>query len=248
MNYEMKVGQFAGPLDKLLELIEARQMEITQISLARVTDDFLQYLKTMTAAKIDLRLVADFITVASRLILLKSKSLLPDLSLTGEEEAEVGDLERRLKLYRELKPAIKFMAKLWGNGRAEFSRPYFFSSRGSLSTGEAFGFFYPGQGLSEKNMAGALNGLFESFGDFILETKTVKEKIISIEEKMAEIVGRLKSGGESSFRTLSSAKSRSEIVAIFLAILHLAREQLIFLEQGERFSDIIIKNMNTNSG
>src|SRR3989338_9156814 len=100
--YEFKTEKFQGPLEKLLELIEDKKLEITEISLAEVTNDFLQYLKTLTDAdnmqtnaegnaeqsgnlavnqieiRENLRLLADFIAIASRLILIKSKSLLPD--------------------------------------------------------------------------------------------------------------------------------------------------------------------------
>jgi segregation and condensation protein A len=237
MPYELKIEKFTGPLNKLLELIEARQLTINEISLAEVTEDFLKYLQKITDA--DLRLVADFIAVASRLILIKSKSLLPDLSLTGDEEADIKDLERRLKIYQELKPALKILDKLWKVAGREFSRPYFLMQGASLEGGARV--FYPGAGLEIEALFGALDKIFESFRSLELETKSIKEKIITVEEKIAEVIKLLGRRGESTFRNLSSAKPRSEIIVIFLAILHLARERLIALEQSERFSDIIIR-------
>ena len=111
--YELKTETFSGPLEKLLELIEAHEMDVSAVSMAQVTDDFLKYLETLrgkkpedaaiaadgervaTAFEIDLRILADFISVASKLIFLKSKYLLPGLALTDEEEADIKDLEGR---------------------------------------------------------------------------------------------------------------------------------------------------------
>jgi len=248
MPYELKLEQFTGPLDKLLVLIEARKMEITEISLAEVTDDFLRYLKTLTDAErnaeqrgsfsVSLRLLADFIAVASRLILIKSKFLLPEVSLTEGEETEIRDLEKRLKIYQELKPALKTIQRLSRAANQEFSRPYFLT-KGISWAGASI--FYPGNRLESKTLVNVLNEIFESFKGLEFETKTIKESIITIEEKIEEIIKRLKKEGKSRFKKLSHGKSRSEIIAIFLAVLHLAHEQLILLEQAERFSDIIIK-------
>jgi segregation and condensation protein A len=238
--YELKLEKFSGPLEKLLELIEARQMEITQISLAQVTDDFLKYLRTLSEEKMDMRLVADFISVASRLILIKSKHLLPDLALTEEEETGMKELERRLKIYQELKPALKILAKLWSGGEKELSRSYFML--GGLGTGEGgSGFFYPGEQLEVGGLFEAVKDIFKDLENFQLETKVVKEKIITIEEKMREIINRMQKEAESSLRALSGDKSRAERVITFLAILHLAHEQLVLLEQKTAFSDIIIR-------
>ncbi len=238
MPYELKLEKFTGPLEKLLELIEARKLEVSEISMAQVTDDFLKYLKTLTEGRADLRIIADFIAIASRLILLKSKSLLPDLTLTEDEELGIKDLERRLKLYQELKPAMKVLDKLWRANGQEFSRPYFLSRGFDANTA---GIFYPGAELDITNLTGAMLNVFESVQAFTMETETIQEKIMSLEEKMAEIVKRFESEAETKFTNLSNAKSRGEIIVIFLAILHLAREQLILLEQSDYFSDIIIR-------
>jgi segregation and condensation protein A len=252
MSYELKTEKFSGPLEKLLELIEAKQLQINEISLAEVTDDFLQYLRSLTDAesfsagprevRVGLRIVADFIAVASRLVLIKSKSLLPDLTFTGEEEAGIKDLEMRLKIYQELKPALKMLDVLWKKSGREFNRPYFLEQGASLAGSAKV--FYPGEGLKTEVLFGALQKVFESFVNLELETRTIKEEIITLEEKIEEIVGRMEKLAETKFSSLSGSKSRAEIIVIFLAILHLAREQLISLEQKSRFSDIVIKKAN----
>jgi len=255
MTYELNLKEFRGPLDALLELIEARKMEITGISLAEVTDDFLKYLQTLTGKGKEIesheashmRLVADFIVVASRLLLIKSKSLLPDLALTKEEEAEIKDLEVRLRLYRELRPAMKILNKLWRDGSREFSRPYFLSIVQAFIPSSAAGgasdmrVFYPGEGITGDALRAALAKTFLSFEALAHENRVIRETIISLEETMREVLERLAGLPEASFRGLSKDKTRSQIVIAFIAILHLAKEELIFLEQKEHLSDIIIK-------
>jgi len=120
--YQLATEKFSGPIEKLLELIEGKKLEITDLSLAEITADFLSYLQNLqtrinTDKNTDLngydgtRLIADFVVVASQLLLIKSKSLLPDLKLTGEEEEGIKDLEGRLEFYRNFKPAIAHIKK-----------------------------------------------------------------------------------------------------------------------------------------
>src|SRR5262245_8487868 len=95
MDYALRLQQYEGPLEKLLELIEERKLDVNEISLAEVTDDFLKYLEQLPA--VAPALLADFLTIGSRLVLIKSKSLLPELPLSAEEESDIKDLERRLE-------------------------------------------------------------------------------------------------------------------------------------------------------
>ena len=245
--FELQVGEFSGPLEKLLELIEAEKLGINEVSLTKVTDAFLKYLEEFrgegdgeTEFRMDLRVLADFIAVASRLIFLKSKYLLPGLALTEEEEGEIKDLEERLKIYQKLKPAIKLLNELWRTSHKSYSRPYFLGRGAGVVPGQAV--FYPGKALDKESLEGALGQLFETIKTFELETETIKETIVSLEEKITEVLGRIQKEGDMQFKNLSSSKSRSEAIVVFLALLHLAREQLILLEQMENFSDIMVRN------
>jgi segregation and condensation protein A len=255
--YELKTETFSGPLEKLLELIEAHEMDVSQVSMAQVTDDFLKYLETLrkkggsvnavneviavneermaTAFEIDIRILADFISVASRLIFLKSKYLLPNLALTEEEEADIKDLEGRLKTYQALRPALRHIAKLWRESHRSYSRPYL-SGRSSMR-----GIFYPGKELDATGLFGSLDRIFETMKAYELETDTIREKIVTLEEKVSQVLDRIQKEGDMHFRHLSGEQSRGETIVAFLAILHLAREQIILLEQIEQFSDIMIR-------
>ncbi|MDO8504557.1 MAG: ScpA family protein [Candidatus Liptonbacteria bacterium] len=233
MAYELKTEKFQGPLEKLLELIEERKLQVSEISLAEVTDDFLRYLEGRE--NIDFSTLADFISVASRLILIKSKSLLPDLTLSEEEEADIKDLERRLAFYQELKSAKKHFETLWNSKNHSHARQYM----GSM---DAIKVFYPGTRVTGDSLAASIARIFETVKKMSEEGELIREKIVSLEEKIKEVIKRVQEAGETSMGKLSHEKSKAEVIAIFLAILHLAREQLIRLEQTGNFSDIMIKN------
>lgn len=266
MPYEVKSEQFSGPLEKLLALIEAEQMEVSAVSMAKVTDGFLKYLADFRSSggaagggaegagsgekeaerfRMDLRILADFIAVASKLIFLKSKYILPGLALTDDEEADIKDLEDRLKRYQALKPAFAHLHRLWRENHRSYSRPYFLGRGGGFGSGlgAAAGqsVFYPGNNLSVAGMQEALAKIFLTVKAYAFETETIKEKIVTLEEKIAEITERIRLEGEMRFGRLSSERSRSELIVLFLAILHLAREQLVLLEQMENFSDIMVR-------
>src|ERR1035437_2753511 len=111
MPFTIKTQSFEGPLDLLLDLIEKRKLFINDISLAQVTDDFISHIKQGTG--VSMGESAHFILVASTLLLIKSKSLLPDLNLTDEEQGDISDLERRLKMYKCIKEASVHVRRLF---------------------------------------------------------------------------------------------------------------------------------------
>src|SRR3989344_2577941 len=125
MNYQVQLDKFSGPLEKLLELIEEKQLEITLVNLAQVTGDFLEYLKTLDNESKHPSVLADFIVIASRLLLIKSKAILPSLELTEEEEADIQDLEMRLKIYKEFKEAGVILNGLWNKKASFYGRELF---------------------------------------------------------------------------------------------------------------------------
>lgn len=231
-QFALKLPVYEGPLEKLLELIEERTLDVSQLSLAAVTDEFITYLEGL--ADVPPALLADFIVVASRLILIKSKSLLPSLALTEEEERDIEDLESRLRLYKQLKGTQKYVAESWGGEARALGRAYFMEFT-------APAVFYPGRNTTVPNLEAALRSIYESLKKLHLETETITEQVVSLEERMREIVKRMEALAETSLAALSEGRPRAEVIVAFLAILHLAKEQLVRLEQGTHFSDIIIR-------
>ena len=111
-GYQVKTVNFEGPFGVLLNLIEERKLFINEISLAQVTEDYLNYINTIE--KTHPEEVSSFIVVAATLILIKSKSLLPNLDLTSEEEGDIQNLEDRLKLYERYIGLSKNIKNLFG--------------------------------------------------------------------------------------------------------------------------------------
>lgn len=249
IKYEVRTEQFNGPMEKLLELIEGKKMEITRLNLAMVTDDFLRYLENLRknnrldAAfetpddgdshknETEIKLLADFLVVASRLLLIKSKALLPDLELSAEEEEDIKDLEKRLKFYAAFKPAVASLKKLSEQKNTAFSRPLFLG-RPAI--------FYPSSRTTINTLHRAMENILSSFRQLSLEFQIIEPILIKLEEKIEEIIRKIQEG-ISHFGHLIKEKSRQEIVVMFLALLHLLREQAIEVEQKEKFSEIIIK-------
>jgi len=229
--YELTTEKFSGPIGKLLELIEEKKLEITELNLAEITADFLEYVKKIEA--VEPRLLANFINVAASLLLIKSKSLLPDLKLTMEEEENIKDLEGRLNFYRNCKPAMNHIKKLAGKKNVEISRPLFFC-RPEV--------FYPSPDITIENLLKSAEKILEALREMPEEQK-IERSLITLEEKIEEIVARLKVELErsTSFGSLLKDKPRSEVVVLFLALLHLLSEQMISVKQNKGFSDIIIE-------
>ena len=100
--YAVKIEHFEGPFDLLLQLIEGEKLDITQISLGKITDEYLEHLNDLDARSHD---VAEFLVIASRLIYIKSKAIIPTLP-TAEEEEEIEDLENKLREYKKFLIAI----------------------------------------------------------------------------------------------------------------------------------------------
>ncbi|MDP2695931.1 MAG: segregation/condensation protein A [bacterium] len=237
MTYQVKLEQFTGPLAKLLELIEERQLEITTINIAEVTADFIKYTQTLEEEG-DPHLLADFLVVASHLVLIKSKTLLPSLELTQEEESNIHDLEARLKLYKEFKQAAQHVGELWSRKNIALARPLL-SLVGDTSV------FYPPKNLAVDDMAGCIGRLFNELKEFLPDaTQKIKRTIVSLEKKMQELIDRFQTAMEHSFKSLTQSKSKQEIVVLFLALLHLAKSKIIKVEQSGQFGDIILRKQD----
>ena len=239
MNYEVKLDKFSGPLEKLLEMIEERHLDVTMVSLAQVTGDFLEYLKTLDEKSKHPSVLADFVVIASRLLLIKSKAILPSLELTEEEETDIKDLERRLRVYREFKIASELMEKTWEKRQSVYGRELF-SNLPPV--------FYPSSNLTIASMQEKLNELLHELAALIPDKQTVKKVVMTLEHKVKELLERLKERARHSFKNLSQDKPKLEIIMIFLAILHLLRERLIKADQSEQFSDITVSASNNESG
>lgn len=224
---------FSGPLDVLLKLIESKKMDITTLSIASVTTDFIHHISVLkeNEENISSRLLADFLSVAAHLLALKSKALLPSLSI--DEEEELFDLEHRLKVYKAYTDLFSLLEKTW----KESSRLY---AREFLSSQEPI--FYPPPNLATTDLFTSLQKVMGAASSFFQETQEVKKQVISLESKVEELSQTLLSHRSFLFSSLSSKKKKDEVVVLFLALLHILRDRPFFVEQKDIFGEIEIRN------
>lgn len=230
MNYELRLETYQGPMDKLLELVEEKKLEITKISLAEVTADFLEFLKKLEKEGVNHSLIADFLVVASKLILIKSKVLLPALTLSEEEESDIHDLEARLRIYAELKQAKEILRKEW-NEFPEMQGREFLMNFGPV--------FYPPQKLTKDDLYNALTKLIQEFEVILRPVETIKTEIISLKSKIEKIMRKI-TEEPLRFKNFAESGSRQELIVLFLAILHLIKDQLIEVNQKSNFHEMTV--------
>lgn len=228
----VKLPQFEGPLELLLELITAKKLQVNQISLAEVTDQYLRTISDMEAKSPGE--LADFLVVAATLLLLKSRTLLPSLALTPEEEESILSLEERLKEYQRYRAAGHTLDEYLRTPRMVFARDLWQGFHGG---------FFPGKRPPTANdLAASLGGVLETLALFFrpAETRTIA-RIATIEEKISEILGRMERAVKMSLADLTGTRSKAETILAFLALLFLFRQKTIMLSQSARFGNIEIR-------
>ena len=239
---DFKTEKFEGPLGILLQLIEAEKMDITEIALARIADQFLSYIEQ--AENIDSEELADFLMIAAKLLYIKSKALLPYLVIE-EEEAGAFDLERQLKMYKEFIDASEKLKVFIANGQPLFTPAMPNKNRSALNPG-----FYPPAKINAEILADCFPRIIAKLKPVVkkLEEKFLEPKI-SIDERIESIRSLVKNRMRVNFsELLKSFKTRTELIVNFLAVLELAKQREIFFEQAELFGEINLvqeeKNIN----
>lgn len=228
--YTVKLKEFQGPLDLLLKLTEEKKMDITEISLARVTDQYLAYLKNLE--NIPLEDLANFLVVASRLILIKSRMLLPALELTEEEEEDIEALKRQLEEYKKFKSLAKKIEELTKNKNIAYSREKY---RGFKPI------FYPPKNFKLEGLKIAFKKVMEEIAFWRkLPEESIKLKI-SIEDKIKKIQEELSKRVRITFKEMiKKSSSKMDIIISFLALLELVKQKLATTAQDGAFGEIKI--------
>lgn len=228
--FKVKQEAFEGPLNLLLNLIEKHKLSITQVSLSKVADDFIAYIQSFE--NFPMEESADFILIASTLVLIKSKSLLPSLELSEEEEGSMADLEFRLKLYQRIKDAGKDVKELFG------LRPMYFANERAVAP-----IFSPHQSINISNLLSAVRGIIASLPKIEKLPQAVVKKVLSLEEMIVNLSTRINSALKMSFRDFSGMgkKEKIHVIVSFLAMLQLVKQGAIRVAQENNFEDITIE-------
>ena len=229
--YTIKTAGFEGPFALLLALIEKRKLHINDVSLAEVTEDYLAHIKKLgglTPAEI-----SSCVLVASTLLLIKSKSLLPNLDLTSEEEGDIHSLEERLRLY-------EIFIKLGGNIKSSFGKKIIFAPQERSARKNSVLIFLPDEQITKESMMTFAQGVLGAMPKKVFMPEVEVRQVVSIEEMIDKLTERIKSAVQMSFKK-NFGGNKIETIVGFLAMLELIRGGILDANQEE--DDIIITKL-----
>jgi len=227
-QFHVKTGIFEGPLDLLLSLIEKHKLHVSDFSLAEIADDFVLHIRGLPETS--LRETANFVVIASALMLIKSRSLLPGLPITGEEEGSIEDLKNRLRIYSRMKELALHVRGLfgkrmiWERGEAKESAPV----------------FSPGADNTVQNIFLSAQSALAALPKPERFPEAQVKRIITLEEMMSRLAERIERHMKMSFRDFSGMERRSIIVS-FLALLELMKRGVLLAKQEGFGGDIEIE-------
>lgn len=230
-SYRVKLEIFEGPLDLLLYLIKKDEIEIKDIPISRITEQYLEYLSLMR--ELDIAIAGDFLVMASTLIYIKSKMLLPPAPrIEGEEDLNEdprAELVERLLEYQKFKSAAQML-----HSRGEIESAVY--TRGALEIDK-----------SNPEVSATVFDLLRVFREILKRAESEAEmeihrEEVTMAEKLAQIHARLDSGEEINVREIfEQSRTKRELILTFLAFLELVKEMKIHLVQRELFGEIFAR-------
>jgi segregation and condensation protein A len=243
--YKVNLEVFEGPLDLLLFLIRKNEIDIQNIPIAKLTQEYIEYLNLME--DLDLNVAGEFLVMAAHLMLIKSRMLLPAAPETGEDgeiEDPRSELVARLLEYKQFKEAAHSLQNLEGLQREIFGR---------LGAQEAM---KPSAELMEEESDLEVNlfDLLKAFQRILDElpensVREIEREEVSTVQKINEILDMLEGrDGISFYEAFKGAKDKTTLVTTFLAMLELARMKSISIRQAQNFGEIRIYKKEIASG
>lgn len=236
MKYNIQLQVYEGPLDLLYDLISKHKIEIKDISIIEITKQYLQYLEMLD--KMDLEITSEFITMASKLLEIKSRYLLYKQKDDEEEDPRL-ELIERLEEYKKFKLASQEIKE-----NIDYTREVFYRRKEEIIIDDNLD-------LEEISIEAIKNIL-----PHILKVKKIEEdeektdnklnkivrgRVVSVEEKISYIRNIIKEKVEIKFKNIISTYEKDEIIATFLSLLELIKSKEISVEQDIFFDDILIK-------
>src|SRR3989344_4942920 len=233
-QFKVKTAVFQGPLELLLDLIEKRKLHISDISLAKVTDDYIAHIQQFE--HYPMADSANFILVATTLLLIKSKSLLPSLALSEEEQHSIEDLEYRLKIYKEIRELAVYV-------KERFGKELIFQKSETKMFDPVFS---PHESMKADNLFSAIQDVIKNFPRPEVLPKAIVKKVISLEEMIINLTQRIQTNLKMSFREFSKhgKDEKVNVIVGFLAMLELVKQGIISVTQDKHFEDIHMETEN----
>lgn len=226
---DIKLTQFEGPLDLLMQMIENKELDISEVSLSDICDQYVQYVELHTD-DISPNELADFLMIASRLLMLKVRKLIP--MLQQEEEEEETSLEDQLKMYKLFHDASNKLGKNDYGFAQSIPRKM---QRKEFSTT-----FQSDEKISLKTIQSTYQEVIKNLPFVRLPEKTIR-KTLNIQSRITELRLLLEGMTEVSFKGITKeAEDNSDVIVSFIALLELVKLQEIELDQPTIFEDITI--------
>ena len=234
------IGDFEGPLDLLLHLIKKSKMEIFDIEISKITNEYLKYIEAMSEMNLDI--ASEYLVMAAELVEMKSRKLLPNKN-DEEEDSELEEdpeeeLKRRLieyKKYKESTETFRFLEEKRAN--------YYTKAPESLKN-------YLDEKLENDGSVGVVD-LLDAFKNLLERqqfNKPVSTKIarkeLSVKERVVKIRSILKEKKKVNFIELFDDFSKPYVVVTFLSVLEMAKNNEITLKQDNNFSDIYLERVD----
>ncbi|MFZ2193135.1 MAG: segregation/condensation protein A [Candidatus Moraniibacteriota bacterium] len=234
--YNVKLEKFEGPLDLLLELIEKEKLSITELNLAKVTDQYLEHIRDNK--NIHLENLADFLSVAAKLILIKSRALLPVIKFSDDEEEEIRDLSRQLEEYKKFKEISIRIGKLASVGHICYSRPSFFGIKSV---------FYPPENINAMDLKKYFQKVLVEIPSAEKLQEEIVTEVVTLEERISDLEITLRNKIETCFsEVINKAKDKIDVIISFLAMLEMVKQRMIHVEQAELFQEIKLSMRSNN--
>lgn len=247
---KIKVADFEGPFDLLLHLIKKNKMDIYNIEIYKITNQYLRYLDEMK--EMDLEITSEFIVIAATLIEIKSKSLLPKVKVEDENENE-EDIENKLKLrlieYKQIKAVSSFFKERHINSGEIYSKkPEIIEieeEKAPKSNEDIF------KNLTLIDLYNIYNNILDTYHNKQNNINVVQRKIYTdkykVEDKMKELLDRFNNANVIEFRSIiKESESKLETVVTFLALLELIKLRVIIAYQEGNFKEILMKRRVEN--
>lgn len=245
---KIKVADFEGPFDLLLHLIKKNKMDIYNIEIYKITNQYLRYLDEMK--EMDLEITSEFIVIAATLIEIKSKSLLPKVKVEDENEE---DIENKLKLrlieYKQIKAVSSFFKERHINSGEIYSKkPEIIEIEDEKATKSNEDIF---KNLTLIDLYNIYNNILDTYHNKQNNINVVQRKIYTdkykVEDKMKELVNRFNNSNVIEFRSIiKESESKLETVVTFLALLELIKLRVIIAYQEGNFKEILMKRRVEN--
>jgi segregation and condensation protein A len=234
-DFSVQTDVFEGPFSALLELIEKHKLSINEVSLSSITDEYILHVKRLDSYSMND--ISSFIVVAATLMLIKSRTLLPNISVSEEEKSEIHVLERRLEVFQIVKAIADYTRKEYGK-KILFRRPFVRVKKKV---------FAPGSLLNTSILYDEIVAALHNIPRETVLPQTKVSRVVRIEEVLAGLMARVKREASFSFKSFAAAGTEGNkkeiknfLVVSFLAMLELIKNGTLGAAQEDTYGDITI--------